>query len=167
MIGLVACSSQKLDRPAPAHELYCSPLFRKSLAYALSRCTQVYVLSASHGLVPLDREVKPYDRRLGGKKERAAWGRRVASTLIDRHGRDVEYLVLAGRDYADPLVTGLRTHGGFHEDTYRVRAIALCCTDDKEIVDIGVMEVKVSTMFGIDEDIAVGARVRIYDGEVG
>lgn len=119
MIGLVACSSQKLDRPAPAHELYCSPLFRKSLAYALSRCTQVYVLSAAHGLVLLDQEVKPYDRRLGGKKERAAWGQRVASALIDNHGREVEYLVLAGRDYADPLVTALRTYDGFRKDGFR------------------------------------------------
>lgn len=119
MIGLVACSAQKLERPAPARELYCSPLFRKSLAYAERRCERVYVLSASHGLVELDTVVSPYDRRLGGKKEREAWGRRVASTLIDRHGRDVEYLVLAGRDYADPLVTGLRTHDGFHEDGWR------------------------------------------------
>ncbi len=118
MIGLVACSAQKLDRPAPAHELYCSPLFRKSLAYALSRCTQVYVISAAHGLVALDQEVKPYDRRLN-KKERAAWGRRIASDLIARHGRDVDYLILAGQDYAVPVATGLRTHDGFHEDGWR------------------------------------------------
>lgn len=115
MIGLVACSSQKLDRPAPAHELYCSPLFRKSLAFALQRCTQVYVLSGALGLVELDQEVKPYDRRLS-KKERAAWGARVASLLIARHGRDVEYLILAGQDYAVPLATALRTHDGHHED---------------------------------------------------
>lgn len=115
MIGLVACSSQKLDHPAPARELYSSALFRKSLAYALSRCTQVYVLSAALGLVLLDQVVKPYDRRLS-KKERAAWGARVASELIDRHGRDVDYLILAGQDYAVPLATALRTHDGHHVD---------------------------------------------------
>jgi hypothetical protein len=54
---------------------------------------------------------------------------------------------------------------GAHCDTYRVRAIAQCCTNDKQIVDIGVMETKVDTIFGIDEDIAVGMRVRVYGGE--
>lgn len=116
MIGLVACSSQKLDRPAPARELYCSPLFRKSLAFAEARCSKVYVLSAALGLVDLDAVTAPYDRRLGGKSEREAWGRRVATTLIGRHGREVEYLILAGQDYAGPLATALRTHDGFRED---------------------------------------------------
>jgi hypothetical protein len=37
MIGLVSCSAQKLDRPAPARELHCSALFRKSLAYVCGR----------------------------------------------------------------------------------------------------------------------------------
>lgn len=54
---------------------------------------------------------------------------------------------------------------GAHCNTYRVRAIAQCCTNDRQIVDIGVMETQVDTMFGIDEDIAVGLRVRVYGGE--
>lgn len=116
MIGLVACSAQKLDRAAPARELYCSPLFKKSLAYSERRCTVVYVLSALHGLVPLDQRVNPYERRLGGKHEREAWGRRQASSLIAAHGREVDYLILAGADYAGPLATGLRTHDGFRKD---------------------------------------------------
>jgi len=116
MIGLIACSAQKLDRPAPARELYCSPLFRKSLAYAEPRCECVYVLSAAHGLVDLEQQVKPYECRLGRKKERQAWAHRVAGHLIDHHGRAVGYLLLAGADYAGPLSTALRTYDGFHGD---------------------------------------------------
>lgn len=118
MIGLVACSAQKLDRPAPARELYCSPLFRKSLAYAEPRCGRVYVLSGALGLIDLDTVTAPYDRRLGGKKESEAWARRVASTLIDRHGREVDYLILAGADYAGPLATALRTYDGYRGDRW-------------------------------------------------
>ncbi|HWK09732.1 MAG TPA: hypothetical protein VNR64_06770 [Vicinamibacterales bacterium] len=56
-------------------------------------------------------------------------------------------------------------HGyGADCNTYRVRAIALCCTDEDQIVDIGVMEVQVETVFGIDEDIAATMRVRVYGG---
>jgi hypothetical protein len=116
VIGLVSCSAQKLDRAAPARELYCSPLFRKSLAYAEPRCSRVYVLSAALGLLELDRVTAPYDRRLGGKKERSAWALRVAGILIDRHGREVDYIILAGADYAGPLATALRTYDGFRED---------------------------------------------------
>lgn len=54
---------------------------------------------------------------------------------------------------------------GAQNDTYRVRAIAQCCTNDKQVVDIGVMETKMKTMFGIDEDIAIGLRCRVYGGE--
>jgi uncharacterized protein DUF6884 len=116
MIGLVSCSAQKLARPAPARELYCSPLFRKSLAYAEPRCERVYVLSAAHGLVELGQLLGPYERRLGRKKEREAWANRVAGHLIDRHGRAVDYLMLAGMDYAGPLATALATYDGFRED---------------------------------------------------
>jgi hypothetical protein len=118
MIGLVACSSQKLDRAAPARELYCSPLFRKSLAFAEPRCATVYVLSAALELVLLHQVVKPYDRKLN-KFEREQWGRRVAGTLIARHGRDVEYMILAGSDYAAPLERALRTHDGHRDGDWR------------------------------------------------
>jgi hypothetical protein len=119
VIGLVACAAEKLARPAPARELYCSPLFRKSLAYAEARCDRVYVLSAAHGLVELDAVTKPYDRRLGGKAERLAWGSRAARSLVTRHGREVDYLLLAGADYAEPIATGLRTHDGYGEGGWR------------------------------------------------
>lgn len=58
---------------------------------------------------------------------------------------------------------GVRHHD---HDTYYVRAIALCCTDQTQIVDIGGMRVKMDTLFGIVEDEAVltYGRPRVYDG---
>jgi hypothetical protein len=59
-------------------------------------------------------------------------------------------------------------HGyGAHYDTYRVRAIAQCCTDETRIVDLGEMHVKVDTMFGIDEDeaVLVHGRARVYGSD--
>lgn len=111
MIGLVSCSSQKLDRVATARQLYTSPLFQKSLAYAERRCMAVYVLSAAHGLVPIDELLEPYNRRLGRKDERAQWGRRTVGALAARHHRHEDLLVLAGEDYAGPIRSALRDMG--------------------------------------------------------
>jgi hypothetical protein len=103
VIGLVSCGATKLDRPAPARELYTSELFRRSLAYAERRCQHVYVLSAKHRMVELDQMVEPYEQRLGAATERKQWGDAVARELVARHGGDVAALVLAGAEYADAV----------------------------------------------------------------
>lgn len=64
-VGLVACASQKLERPAPARELYVSQLFKKASAYAEATCDRWYILSAKHGLIRPDEVIAPYDMRLG------------------------------------------------------------------------------------------------------
>lgn len=111
-IGLLSCGAQKLDRAAPARDLYTSPLFRLSLAYLEHRCDVAYVLSALHGVVELGRVLAPYDARLGGKAHRQRWARTAAGTLIGRHDRNDEVVMLAGADYASPLVVALRTYDG-------------------------------------------------------
>lgn len=117
MIGIVGCSATKLDRPALARDLYDSHLFRMSLRYAEAKCERVYVLSALCGLVELDSWLMPYQFRLeGSKRERQVRGERIAGRLIARHGRDVDYLFLAGEDYAGRVATGLRIHDGHRED---------------------------------------------------
>lgn len=64
-VGLVGCASSKLQRPAPARELYTSQLFRKASAYAELTCDRWYILSAKHGLVRPDDALEPYDIKLG------------------------------------------------------------------------------------------------------
>lgn len=66
---VIACGADKLNRPAPARELYTSPHFRHALraaqAYAGRTDSAVRILSAKHGLLELDTIVTPYDARFG------------------------------------------------------------------------------------------------------
>lgn len=64
---IIPCSGAKLDRSAPARQLYTGSLFRLALAAALNLTDAelVRVLSARHGLVGLDTELAPYDVRMG------------------------------------------------------------------------------------------------------
>ena len=54
-IVLISCVSKKLVHAAKVRDIYVSPLFRLNLAYAESlKPDAIYVLSAKHGLLPLD-----------------------------------------------------------------------------------------------------------------
>lgn len=116
-IGIVGCGSEKLDRPAPARELYTGQLFRKSLAYAEQRCERVWIVSAKGGLLRLDQEVAPYDEKLSeSKKLRWSWGRLVWEQLRAQHFADSPHdlMILAGVTYAEPIAAFARG------DTWRV-----------------------------------------------
>jgi hypothetical protein len=98
-VGLVACSAGKLDRPAPARELYTSQLFCKARLYVETHCDRWYVLSARHGLVAPERVLAPYDERLGANTADWCWLVRsqLCAELTFVHG--VELVVLAGENY--------------------------------------------------------------------
>ena len=109
-IALVACCGQKLGHPAPAAELYTSPLFRKSVSYATT-FDAWYILSAKYGLVLPTELIEPYDRTLltMGKADRLAWGRKVLDQITEAGIEEAEFTALAGARYAEPLVrAGLR-----------------------------------------------------------
>jgi hypothetical protein len=111
-IGLVACSAGKLDRPAPARDLYTSQLFRKASAYAAATCDRWYILSAKHGLVTPDEILEPYDLRLGSKDPAVpsidAWAQRVRDQLRDELSSvpGVLLVALAGKQYRTALRPG-------------------------------------------------------------
>ena len=115
-VGLVACSKTKLDRAAPARELYTSPLFRMSLERAQQVSGVVYVLSAFHGLVGLDQVLEPYDRKLTDlpKAARAAWGGRVVDQLAARHAGQTMLMAYAGAEYVKPIRNALVFKFGGH-----------------------------------------------------
>ena len=103
-IGLVSCSKAKLDRRAPARELYsASDLFRKASSYCESSCEGWYILSAKYGLVKPDDVIDPYDVTLKkmSRSEQHNWGQRVARQL--RELGDVKFEAHAGRDYVWPI----------------------------------------------------------------
>lgn len=102
-VALLGCGKAKLDRPAPAAQLYTGSLFRQALRYSESRFDERYVLSALHGLVALDKELEPYELALRSlrRHERESWGGRVAQSLVALFADfEVELTFLCGRDYA-------------------------------------------------------------------
>jgi hypothetical protein len=138
-VGLVACSRSKLDHPAPARELYVSPLFRAARSYAERWYGpgRWFILSARYGLVAPDQLLEPYDlslRQLNGA-EREAWGDRVAVALTDRLPAGTGLWFHAGVPYRDAIarvvshqvrfpLAGLRI--GEQLAWYRQRALAPC-----------------------------------------
>lgn len=106
-ILLIGCVKQKLGVPAPARDLYTSPLFRKGRRYAEATGAPWFVLSAEHGLVAPDEVLAPYDRRLSKSdlEYRLAWGVRVVEQLVAAagplSGKSIE--VHAGAAYVEPL----------------------------------------------------------------
>lgn len=118
MIGLISCCGPKLDRAAPARELYTSPLFTKSLAFLQRnyRCRLIYVISAKHGLVGLDEVIEPYDATVAAmnRTQRVLWAGDVARRLFMLHATEIEIgealCFLAGESYVAPIVAEYRTH---------------------------------------------------------
>ena len=110
-IVLLSCVSKKLDHPAPAAELYTSPLFRLSLAYARQlQPDAIHILSAKYGLVDLDQVIAPYDVTLNTMPaaERRAWAQRVLEQLAQRYDLEHDhFIILAGQRYRQYLVPHL------------------------------------------------------------
>jgi hypothetical protein len=104
-IGLISCTKAKLNRPAPARELYsASDLFRKEAAYCDAHLDGWFVLSAKYGLVEPNHVIEPYDVTLKTmtRSQRKDWGVRVAQQL--RQLGDIALEVHAGADYVQPLL---------------------------------------------------------------
>lgn len=105
-IALVGCCKPKLQKPAPARELYLSRLFTLSLKLAERDHDHAYVVSAEYGLVDLDRVISPYDKRMSdiGKEWKAVWGSQIWSSIMERHPKAPRAITfLCGADYADPI----------------------------------------------------------------
>ena len=108
-IYLVSCSSQKLNKPAKAKELYMSPLFEKSLNYCYSKGAtdkDIKILSGKYGLVDMNTVIKPYDVYLGDKsaEQKKAWAEDVFKVLERRYDLETtKFVFLAGTDYTQYL----------------------------------------------------------------
>ncbi|HMO10872.1 MAG TPA: hypothetical protein PKB06_05080, partial [Actinotalea sp.] len=112
---LVGCAKQKRATAAPAQDLYTSPLFRKSRAYAESTGVPWFVLSAKHGLVGPEAVLEPYDVTLSrtSRDYRREWARRVLRRLDEAcgslDGRSIE--IHAGAAYTGSLRPLLESRG--------------------------------------------------------
>ena len=116
-IGLVGCVKSKLDRSAPARDLYTSPLFQGRRRFVEHSCDRWFVLSAKYGLVDPDKVLQPYDQTLKqvGSAERRRWSAAVVSALELELGafRMLAFEIHAGNDYRKfGLEEGIRRRGG-------------------------------------------------------
>jgi hypothetical protein len=104
-LAIVSCGKSKLSRAAPARDLYTGPSFKDALGYATApgRFDEVLILSARHGLLELDRVIKPYDTKLLDLDvgDRAELVTRVYRTLFGRLPSSVT--ILAGAPYVELL----------------------------------------------------------------
>ncbi|MEI8410606.1 MULTISPECIES: DUF6884 domain-containing protein [unclassified Kribbella] len=114
-VVLVTCVKTKRSAPAPAKELYISPLFQKQRAYAEQSGLPWFILSAEHGLVGPDEWLAPYERYLPDcpPSYRRAWARWVAARLELLQGslRGVAIEIHASSFYASCLTPELRRLG--------------------------------------------------------
>lgn len=106
-VYLIACSAAKLDREAPAAQLYTGQAFKLAMAAAERAGAEVLILSALHGVIePLDW-VKPYNRAMHDMSahQRKIWAAMTADNLRRRCLFDRAIVVLAGKHYAAALDT--------------------------------------------------------------
>ena len=117
VIVLISCVSKKMNTdngPVAAKCLYQSPLFVKSLEYATKVLKipeqDIFVLSAEHHLLPLDRQVMKYDKTLNNftAAQRKKWANKVWDQLNSRFGKNTHYIILAGKNYYKYLICNCR-----------------------------------------------------------
>jgi hypothetical protein len=104
---VVPCSGRKKTEPAPAGELYLGSYHRACRATAdvlTAAGGTVLVLSARHGLVPLDQVLEPYDVTMDDPDA-------VAVPVLEAQARQLgvdqarDVTILAGAAYADKLAS--------------------------------------------------------------
>jgi hypothetical protein len=97
---IVPCGGRKLSAPAPAGQLYTGSyhLACRRAAAALTDPPRILILSALHGLLPLDRVIAPYDLRMGqpGSITPAALRRQAEQLRLVHEGH---VILLAGSKY--------------------------------------------------------------------
>lgn len=106
----MSCGKAKLDRPAPACELYTGNLFQGTRRHVeAAGYDRWFILSALHGLVEPDTVLEPYDVRLPKRTEdRQRWARQVEYRLritheLHAYPGEVDIDLFAGADYTEPL----------------------------------------------------------------
>ena len=93
-------------------DLYVSTLFKLNLKYANSiNPDEIYVLSAKHGLLELEREIKPYEQTLNNMRanEVRAWANNVLQQLQSIASvEEAEFIFLAGDKYRKYLLPHIK-----------------------------------------------------------
>ena len=105
MIYLIACSATKLDKAAPACDLYQGQAFKAARKLAEKHSADYWILSAKHGLIHPDTVTEPYNDYLGAmtKAQRTSWGAMVCEQIKAAGLTSRAAVILAGKHYAAPI----------------------------------------------------------------
>ncbi len=110
-IVLIPCVSKKQSSKAKAKDLYTSPLFKYGLKYALSLSPdKIFILSAKHGLLELEKEIEPYNETLNKMPSKTIkeWADNVLKELNTKTNiKNDEFIILAGEKYRKYLLPSL------------------------------------------------------------
>ena len=111
-IVLISCVKKKMDRRTKAEEMYISTLFKNNLKYAKSlNPSNIFILSAEHGLLELNTEIDPYDKTLNKMciNDIKKWSELVSKKLqIFADLNFDEFIILAGIRYRKFLIPSLK-----------------------------------------------------------
>ena len=105
-IVFIGCVKSKEDHRCEAQDMYISPLFEKSFAYAQQlQPDRIYILSAKYHLLPIDKVISPYDLTLKDMDadERREWG--VCISMMEKEGisPNDEAIFLCGELYIENI----------------------------------------------------------------
>jgi len=136
-IVLISCVSRKGTIKSKARDLYKGPLFNNSLCVAKKLQVDeksIFILSAKHYLVGLDDIISPYDMTLKkmSNSEKINWGKMVIYELKKVSNIDTdEYIILAGRDYRNPIseIKNLKDFLGSRNYGKRTSFLKSLCVD--------------------------------------
>jgi len=125
-IVLISCGSKKSEKKAKAKDLYIGSLFKNSLAYAEAlKPDKIFILSALHHLLNLDKEIEPYDvtlsnvpkkKRKPGLKilnsqEKKECGKKIIEMLsAEADLKNDSFTILASKEYIKPIINCLHNH---------------------------------------------------------
>ncbi len=114
-IALIGCTSDKLDGPCPAIEIYTkSSYFNSKLKYCEKiNVDEIFILSAKYGFLKPDEIIEYYDETLKGKPKdhKIKWTNKVLNDL--KENCDIEndkFVILAGNDYTKYLLEHLNNY---------------------------------------------------------
>ena len=110
---LVSCVAKKLPRPAPARELYTSPLFRKMRGLVEAQRWPWFILSAKYGVVAPERVIEPYEKTLNDMRsaERRHWAEGCLRALGPHLAHVRSVVFFAGENYREFLKPALANRG--------------------------------------------------------
>lgn len=110
-VVLIQCSAGKKNQFCKARDLYIGPLFKKSLKYSeLVKADKVFILSAKHYLLKLNKKINPYNKTLNKmrKKDRKLWANKVLTELEKETDiMNDNFIILAGEKYREFIIPSL------------------------------------------------------------